>query len=154
MTRRLHAVLLAALALLALAVPAAVEAQGNLVLPGLSGGQLREADLAQGATIIVVFATWSPRGQDVDRRINQVANRWGSSARVVAVDFQEDRATVSEFLSGKNLSVPVYLDADGAFAKKYAVTNLPGLVVFKDGRAAYRGRLPDNPDSVLAEIFQ
>lgn len=132
------------------ATPAAAQ---NLTLSGLQGDQLRESDLAQGATVVVVWASWSPRGRDIDARVAAIANRWSSRARVVAVNFQEDEATVRQYLNGKRFGAPVYLDLDGAFAKKYAVTNLPGLVVFKDGSAAYRNRLPEDPDSVLGSIF-
>lgn len=138
----------AALAGLVLAPPAFAQA---VRLPGLGGGQLTDADLGQGATVIVVWASWSPRGKDMVRRVNDIDRRWGSRARVVTVNFQEDRGTVQEFLAGQNLSAPVYLDADGAFSKKYAVTNLPGLLVIKAGEVAYRGRLPDDPASILDE---
>lgn len=151
LTRSLLLIALALCVGLTGAPPAAAQ---NLTLSGLDGGQLREADLAQGATVVIVWASWSPRGRDIDAKVNAIANRWGSRARVVTVNFQEDDATVRQFLNGKRINVPVYLDRDGAFAKKYAVTNLPGLVVFKDGSAAYRNRLPDDPDSVLGSIFQ
>jgi mycothiol system anti-sigma-R factor len=146
------AVLLATLLGLALlsAPPAAAQ---DLTLTGLNGETLREADLDRGAVVVVVWASWSPRGRDVVARVNQLASRWGGSARVITVNFQEDRQTVEGFLAGKNLRVPVYLDPDGRFAKKNAVTNLPGLLVVKDGRTAFRGKLPDDPDSVLAEIL-
>jgi hypothetical protein len=51
------------------------------------------------------------------------------------------------------LGTPVFLDADGAFSKTYAVTNLPGLLVFKDGKVAYRGKLPEDPDVVIGEVL-
>lgn len=146
--RRSAAWLAVALLGFALALPGAAQ---DVRLPGLRGGQLTDADLAQGATVIVVWASWSPRGKDVVQRINAIERGWGNRARVVTVNFQEDRGTVEEFLAGQNLSAPVYLDADGAFSKKYAVTNLPGLVVIKAGQVAYRGRLPDDPASILDE---
>jgi len=131
---------------------APVSAQGG-VLQGLGGERLSEADLAQGTTIFVVWASWSPRSRDVVPRINQVAQRWGGKARVVTVNFQEDRGAVESFLAGKGMGATVYLDADGAFSKKYAVATLPGLLIVKDGRVAYRGKLPDDPDRVIAEIL-
>ena len=143
----------AALALtLVFALPLPAAAQ-DFRLPGLSGGQLTDADLAQGATIVVVWASWSPRCRDIVERVNAIQGRWGSRARVVTVDFQEDRGAVQSFLSGKNLSVPVYLDGDGAFSKKHAVTTLPGLLVIQDGNVAYRGKLPDDANRVLSEIL-
>ena len=143
------AALAATLLLLASGVPAA--AQGG-ALRGLGGERLSDNDLAHGTTIIVVWASWSPRGRNIDRRVNALVDRWGGNARVVTVNFQEDRATVEEFLRGKDMRAPVFLDTDGSFSKKNAVTNLPGLLVIKDGNTSFRGKLPDDPNSVIAEI--
>ena len=131
---------------------APASAQGP-ILQGLGGERLSEADLAQGATIFIVWASWSPHSRDVVPRVNQVAQRWGSKARVVTVNFQEDRGAVESFLAGKGMGTTVFLDADGAFSKKYAVATLPGLLIIKDGRVAYRGKLPEDPDRVIVEIL-
>lgn len=131
-------------------VPAS--AQGAL-LQGLGGERLSEADLAQGATIFIVWASWSPHSRDVVGRVNQVAQRWSGKARVVTVNFQEDRGAVESFLAGKNMGTTVFLDADGAFSKKYAVATLPGLLVIKDGRVAFSGKLPADPDRILVELL-
>lgn len=139
----------AVLLLLAGALPAAAQGGG---LRGLNGERLGDSDLAHGTTIIVVWASWSPRGRDIDSRVNALVDRWGRDARVVTVNFQEDRATVEKFLRGKHMRAPVFLDTDGSFSKKNAVTNLPGLLVIKDGSTAFRGKLPDDPSSVIAEI--
>lgn len=148
--RRWTAAILGLLLCAALALPAPAQ---DVRLPGLRGGQLTEADLAQGATVVVVWASWSPRGKDVVARVNAIQSRWGNRARVVTVNFQEDRAAVDGFLAGKNLAVPVYLDTDGAFSKKHAVTTLPGLLVIRDGNVAFRGKLPDDPNQVLSETL-
>lgn len=120
----------------------------------LRGESLSEADLAKGVTIIVVWASWSPRSRDVVERVNPLAARWNGRARVLTVNFQEERSAVDGFLAGKSLSVPVCLDADGSFSKKYNVATLPGLLVVKDGQVAYRGKLPENPDSVIADLLR
>ena len=146
------AIALAVAALVAALAAAPAAAQG-LRLQGLGGEELRESDLASQPTIVVVWASWSPRGRDVVQRVKGLVGRWGSRARVITVNFQEDRATVEKFLAGQNLGAPVFLDTDGAFSKKYSVTNLPGLVVFKDGDAAYRGKLPDDADAVIVPIL-
>jgi len=140
--------------LLILALASSPLAAQDVRLPGLQGGQLTDANLAQGATILVVWASWSPKCRDIVDRVNAIQSRWGQSARVVTVNFQEDRDTVQQFLSDKRLSVPVYLDLDGAFSKKSSITTLPGLLVVRDGATAYRGRLPDNPDAVIGEILR
>ena len=144
---------LVALGALVLGVASLADAQ-DVRLRGLGGEQLRDADLAQGTTVIVIWASWSPRGRDVVPRVNALAERWGRQARVITVNFQEDRGTVEGFLGGQGLRVPVFLDPDGAFAKRYAITNLPGLLVIQNGETAYRNRLPDDPDAVLGEIIR
>lgn len=123
-------------------------------LPGLDGGALRQADLDQGKVVAVVWASWSPRCRDIVERVNGLVDRWGGQARVVTVDFQEERGDIQGFLAGKSLRAPVYLDADGAFSKKYAITSLPGLVVMVNGNAAYAGKLPDDPGRVLGDLLR
>ena len=147
--RRL-AVLCAVLALLTFAFPAA--AQGVL-LHGLGGEQLAEADLAQGATIFVVWTSWSPHCRDIVERVNPLVQRWSGKARVVTLNFQDDRQAVEGFLAGKSLGTTVFLDSDGAFSKKYALTNLPGLLIIKDGKVVYKGKLPGDPDRVIVEVL-
>lgn len=149
--RNRHRTLLSLAAIVALAIgglsPAL--AQNGWRLPGLDGGALSEADVASGATILVVWAGWSPRCKDIVDRANDIASRWGGRARVATVDFQETPEEVRSFLAGKNLRPPVYLDRDGAFAKRHRVSTLPGLVIYRDGEVAYAGKLPDDPTDTI-----
>ena len=128
-------------------------AQPAWELPGLEGGSLGAGDVRGGATVMVVWAGWSPRCRDIVERTNAIASRWGGKARVVMVDFQEEAGEVSAFLAGKGARTPVYLDGDGSFAKQHRVTTLPGLVVYVDGEVAYQGKLPDDPDGVLGDAL-
>jgi thiol-disulfide isomerase/thioredoxin len=146
--------LLLALVVAAVSAGAARADETGLPLQGLGGGELRRADLEQGSTIVVVWASWSPKCRDIAARVNALSQRWGSLARVLTVDFQEDRGTVEAFVAQSGLKGPVYLDRDGTFAKRNAVTTLPGLLVYSGGRVAYNGRLPDDADRLLAEILR
>jgi thiol-disulfide isomerase/thioredoxin len=152
--RRAFSVSLALAFLIAawVALPAFGQGRG-FTLEGLTGGQIQQRDLDQGAVIVVVWASWSPRGKDVVARSNSIADRWGGQARVILVNFQEDPATVEDFLRGQRPKAPVYLDRDGAFSKKYSVTHLPGLLIFKDGVAAFSGKLPPDADSLIAQTL-
>ena len=147
----LAAVLLAVL-LVGAAAPAA--AQGGVLLQGLGGERLSESDFAQGTTICIVWASWSPHSRDIVARVNTLAQKWGGRARVVTVNFQEDRSAVEGFLAGKSLGPPVFLDADGVFSKKYAVATLPGLLIIRNGQAVHSGKLPDDPDKAIAEALR
>jgi thiol-disulfide isomerase/thioredoxin len=129
-------------------------AAGDVRLPGLGGGQLTSADLDQGVTLVVVWASWSPRCRDIVERVDALASGWSARARVVTVDFQEEPADVERFLAGKSMRAPVYLDRDGEFSKAHAVATLPGLIVFRDGEARYQGKLPADPDSVISDALR
>jgi len=145
------AALAAVLTCAALALPARAQ---ELSLSCVGGGSLSDADLAHGSTIVVVWASWSPRSRDVAQRVGALAGSWGSRARVMTVNFQEDGPAVQKFLAGKGLGVPVCLDPDGAFSRKYNVATLPGLLVVKDGNVAYRGKLPDDADAVIGSALR
>lgn len=144
--------LLASVAL-ALTAAGAAAAEG-ITLPGLDGGKLDAAELERGPAIVVVWASWSPKCRDIVPRVNALARKWSPRARVVTVVFQEEGDTVRAFLEGKGLRAPVYLDSSGAFAKKYAVTTLPGLLIFNRGQADFRGQLPVNPDPVIERALE
>lgn len=133
-----------------LAFPARAQ---EIHLTGLAGERLSDADLAQGTTIAVVWASWSPRSHDIVERMQPLAGRWRAQAKIVTVDFEEDRKAVEAFLAGKTLGLPVFLDTEGAFSKKYAVATLPGLLVVKEGKTLYHGKLPEDPDRLLTTLI-
>jgi thiol-disulfide isomerase/thioredoxin len=144
----------ALLALLLLAgLARSAGAQDVAGLSCLGGQRLSDGDLSRGTTIVVVWASWSPRSRDIVQRVNPIASRWGGNARVVTVNFQEERPAVEGFLAGKGLAAPVCLDADGVFSRKYNVATLPGLLVVKDGQVAFHGKLPDDAERVIAELL-
>ncbi len=149
-TPRTLRIALAALLAAVLGAPAALAAEVSL--ERLGGGEaLTETMLARGAVVVVVWTSWARGGGDIVERINRIDERWRSKALVVSVVFQEDARTVRQFLEGRELKVPVYLDAGNAeFSKRHNVTRVPRLLVFKDGVPAINVNLPDDPDPVIA----
>lgn len=123
-------------------------------LVGLASERLGDADLAKGTTIVVVWASWSPRSRDIVERVQPLAGRWGPRAKVVTVDFEEERPAVEAFLAGRSLGAPVFFDTDGVFSKKYAIATLPGLLVLKEGKTVYHGKLPEDPDRLIADLLR
>jgi thiol-disulfide isomerase/thioredoxin len=142
------------LAVAALSVVPPLVAQGKqFQLQGLKGGSVGASDLGKGVYIAIVFASWSPRGRDVVQRANQINEKWGDQAKVIMVDFQEDKGEVEAFLSGQSPTVPVYLDRDGSFSKRYSVTHLPGLLILQDGKAVFSGRLTRDSNAVISQTL-
>lgn len=142
------------LAVLAMANAAvAMGQESELTLNGLDGGKLHESELLKQTTLVVVWASWSPHCRDIPEQVAALSREWGGKARVVTLDFEEEPRTVRAFLAKKPMHAPVFLDTEGAFSKKYGVTSLPGLVVFKGGHAVYRGRYPNDPTAVLRPLL-
>ena len=145
--RQLGAAAACLVALLIAAAPAA--AQWSLPRHG-GGPPLDQAAISSGPVIVVVWTTWSPRGGDIVARLNRIEGRWGSRARVLSVVFQESPSAIDRFLEGKKLAVPVFLDSGNAeFSKRNNVSQVPRLLVFKDGIAAVNVNLTDDPDSLI-----
>lgn len=140
-------------AALATAWPVAAQPRG-FRLEGLNGGHLQATDLDQGTIVAIVWASWSPRCRDIVQRANAISDRWGREVRVITVNFQEDEADVRDFLGNQSLKAPIFLDRDGAFSKRYAVTHLPGLLIFRDGQTRFSGRLSRDPDPVISESLR
>lgn len=146
--------MLVALTVLAMAsTVSAVGQESELTLHGLDGSKLHESELLKRTTLVVVWASWSPHCRNISEQVAALSREWGGKARIVTLDFEEEPRTVRAFLAKKPIHAPVFLDADGAFSKKYGVTGLPGLVVFKDGRAVYRGRYPDDLAATLGPLL-
>lgn len=143
-----------AITLFAGAVSESAEAASGSALPGLRGGQLTSADLAQGTHIIVVWASWSPRCRDIGPRVDELAQRFAGAGRVVTVDFQEEPAAVEEFLRQHPIGAPIFLDRDGEFSKGHAVTTLPGLIVIRQGDVLFQGRLASDATSQVEELLR
>ncbi len=123
-------------------------------LVGLEGGEPPQAELNEGDTIIVVWASWSPRSRNIGERVAAIEERWGERARVVTVNFQEKPETARAFARKQELATPVYLDRNAVFAKRHAVTSLPFLLVLSTGEAAFAGKLPADADAVIERALK
>jgi thiol-disulfide isomerase/thioredoxin len=136
----------------AAAVPAGAQPGGSL--PGLRGGQLSSADLAQGTHIIVVWASWSPRCRDISPRVNDLVQKLSGQGRVVTVNFQEEASAIDEFVRQNPLNAPIFLDRDGEFSKGHAVTALPGLIVVRQGEVLFQGRLAAEAEEQIEALLR
>ena len=128
-------------------------ASTRLALPGLDREPLTAADLERGATLIVVWASWSPRCRNIGDQIDRLAKTWSDRARVASVVFQEPAEKIREVVAATGPQAPVYLDLSGDFSKQHAVTTLPMLLIFRDGALAFRGKLGASPDPVIERVL-
>lgn len=143
---------LALLVAICLALPVAA-AENRLSLPGVEGGSLTGQDLASRDTILVVWTSWSPKCRNLPQQLAQLRKEWGGKVRILSVNFQEPADTVREYLKRNSLGVPTFLDSDGSFGKREAVTTLPGLLVYRGGERVFRGSLDPDSGRALTSVF-
>jgi thiol-disulfide isomerase/thioredoxin len=130
----------------------ALSAQEGVRLPGLRGDALSEADLQRGSTVVVVWASWSPKCRDVPAQL-ETLDRDAAGAKVISISYQEEEAAAAAFVRERGLRGPVYLDRDGAFARRHGLATLPAFVVFRDGSVVARGRMDaDAPNKIRASL--
>ncbi|MEM1248589.1 MAG: TlpA disulfide reductase family protein [Acidobacteriota bacterium] len=146
--KRLTALLLVLSALLA----APAVSQG-FRLEGLDGSSLSQEALESGDWVIVVWASWSPRARDIGPRIDALAGELSGRARVCGVHFQDTPAEVRKSLGAQRPDAPLYVDARGDFSKKYQVSDLPSLLILRQGRVVHKGRLTADPVSVASPLL-
>lgn len=137
--------------LLAAAPGVALAANEEFRLEAANGSALTPADLDRGTTLLVVWASWSPRCRDLPERLAALATSWDARARLLTVNFQESPEQATLMLA--QFQAPTFFDRDGVFAKRHAVATLPGLVVYRDGEVLYQGRMPDDADALLRELL-
>lgn len=85
------------------------------------------------------WASWCEPCRSEMPALQQVADLYGDKLTVAAINFKERPATVTRFVRGAQLQLPVLLDPAGEVAKAYKVKVFPTTVLFAaDGRPRWR----------------
>lgn len=111
----------------------------------LSGQVWRLADMRGKAVLINFWASWCEPCRAEMPSLQALAERQGPQKLVVlAVNFKESAATVTQFVQRTDLKLPVLLDPQGAVARQWGVKIFPSTVLISaDGqvRAVVRGEV-------------
>lgn len=84
----------------------------------------------RGRVVVLDFwASWCGPCMQSMPALDEMAREFGDSITWIAVNMQEDRATVARALERLDVAPQVILDVDGAAAEKFAVTAIPQTVV-------------------------
>ncbi len=98
----------------------------------------REALSSYSGQLVLLnfWATWCPPCVEEMPSLQNLHDGLKDVAfSVVAVNVQEDRETVNEFVEDLELSFPVLLDHDGRTTRRYAVRGMPtSYLIAPDGR--------------------
>ena len=101
------------------------------------GGDARALSAFSGQLVLLNFwATWCPPCVEEMPSLQNLHDALEEDAfSVVAVNVQEDDATVEEFVHRLELEFPVLLDRNGTTTRRYAVRGLPtSYLIGPDGR--------------------
>lgn len=103
-----------------------------LALPPAPGGApLKAADLKGKAVLLDFWTTYCEPCRDAEPYIGSLQKRFGERGLVVlAVDEGEDAKTVAAGLKARPTSLRVFIDKDGALARRFHVRKQPALVLF------------------------
>lgn len=115
----------------------------GFTLSAIDGSQVALDDLRGQVVLINLWATWCPPCRAEMPAIQQAYERFRDQGFVVlAVNQQEDAASVAAYMTGQRLTFPALLDSDARVSAAYQVRVLPSsFFIDRRGivRAVYRG---------------
>ena len=102
----------------------------------LQGKTVSLKDLKGKVVVMDLWATWCPPCRASLPHLDKLYEETKPKGVVIyAVNEQEEKADVENFIKQTNLKVPVLLDSDGAVGQAYRASGIPETVVIgKDGK--------------------
>jgi peroxiredoxin len=102
---------------------------------GIDDRQVSLKDLKGKVVVIDMWATWCPPCRaslpHLDKLYEDMKDK---GVAIYALNVQEDKEDVQNFIKTTNLKTPVLLDADGSVSQAYRATGIPETVVIgRDG---------------------
>lgn len=102
------------------------ESATNFSLAALGGGDIALADYEGQVVVMNFWATWCPPCRAEMPGLNRFYETHKDEGLVVlAINGQENEATVRPFIEANNFTFPVLLDLQGSVARQYTTRSFP-----------------------------
>ena len=100
-----------------------------------TGDMIQISGMTGNPILINFWATWCPPCRAEMPDLDDVSRQYsGNGLRVVAVNLQEERTLIANYLGTIGVDIPVALDSSGAIFRQYRIVGLPTTVaVGRDG---------------------
>lgn len=90
-------------------------------------------------TVLNFWATWCPPCQEEMPELEKFAHNNLQKVDFYAINLQESKGKISEFMNKNKYTMPVLLDTDGTMGRKFQVAAIPTTIIInKHGMVKYR----------------
>lgn len=97
----------------------------DFTLTDLEGKTVKLSDLRGRAVLLNFWASWCPPCRAEMPDLQEAHEQYGDDIRILAVNIQEDREVVKDFVREFGLTFTVLLDSDGSVARTYRIAAIP-----------------------------
>jgi len=101
----------------------------EITVKGVDGSARKLSSLRGRVVLIDFWATWCPPCRKGLPDTQALHNRFGSKGLAVMTISDEPKATVTPYLKSNKLTMPAYLDQNGATNKAYHISAIPTLAI-------------------------
>ena len=134
--------------------PAALEVASDFTLESLDGDAITLSELGDRIVVLEFWAIWCRPCVEAMPELEQLHEQYADQDVVVlAINVEEDRDEVAEFMADHGYTLTVLLDADGRVTDAYGVQGIPHTVIVdREGEVHYVLSVSD-AENTLRELL-